>query len=199
MFSQIIAAARNIYASKDAKTRLHNVVSIEEKIQSGQFPQNGMQGLQDLANQLIPRALAIVESSIMLKVDLIRSIFKEFMGILLLVFYAFTPQGRACGIASLKEKQIPEIRQKGHALSTEFKTQKYYHYQPVPLPEQGILLFEKYLAYVRPQAVARSSCTANDPENFIFLNYDGKKYKNIGQEVATITRDVSLYILFVLV
>jgi len=199
MFSQIIAAARNIYASKDAKTRLHNVVSIEEKIQSGQFPQNGMQGLQDLANQLIPKALAIVESSIMLKVDLIRSIFKEFMGILLLVFYAFTPQGRACGIASLKEKQIPEIRQKGHALSTEFKTQKYYHYQPVPLPEQGILLFEKYLAYVRPQAVARSSCTANDPENFIFLNYDGKRYKNIGQEVATITRDVSLYIIFVLV
>ena len=97
----------------------------------------------------------------------------QIQGILLLIFYAFTPQGRACGIASLKEKQIPEIRQKGHALSTEFKTQKYYHYQPVPLPEQGILLFEKYLAYVRPQAVARSSCTANDPENFIFLNYDG--------------------------
>lgn len=200
MFSQVIAAARNIFASKEAKTRLNDVTSIEQKIQSGQFPQNGMQGLQDLATKLIPRALAIVESSVMLTVDIIRTIYKEFMGILLLVFYAFTPQGRACGIASLKEKQIPEILQKGHALSTEFKTQKYYHYQPVPLPEQGILLFKKYLDYVRPQVVARSSCAANDPENYIFLNFDGNKYNNIGQEVANITRDVSLlnYLFFVI-
>ena len=192
LYSQVIAAARNIYAAKDAKTKYQNVVSIEERIQSGQFPQNGMQGLQDLANKLIPKALAIVQSSILLKVDLVRGIFKEFMGILLFIFYAFTPQGRACGIVSLREKQIPEIRQKGHVLSNEFKTQKFYHYQPVPLPQQAELLFDQYLAYIRPQAVARSSREPNDPDNYIFLNYDGNRYHNIGQEIANITRDVSL-------
>jgi hypothetical protein len=114
------------------------------------------------------------------------------MGILLFIFYAFTPQGRACGIVSLREKQIPEIRQKGHVLSNEFKTQKFYHYQPVPLPQQAELLFDQYLAYIRPQAVARSSREPNDPDNYIFLNYDGNRYHNIGQEIANITRDVSL-------
>ena len=192
MYAQVIAAARNIYASKEAKSKYDNVVSIEEKIQSGQFPQNGMQGLQDLANKLIPKALAIAESSLKTNLDLTRGIFKEFMGILLLVFYAFIAQGRVCGIVSLKKKQIKEIREKGHALSTEFKTQKYHHYQPVPLPSQGETLFDNYLTIVRPQAVARSSRPQDDPDNYIFLNFDGKKYTNIGQEVASITRDVSI-------
>jgi hypothetical protein len=168
--------------------------TIEEKIRRGIFPEHGLQGLQDLADKLLPEAIDIVDSSISLSIDLSRRNYKKILGILLLSLYAFSPQGRACGLETLKASQITEILERGYTLSTDFKTQSYFHFQPVPIPPQCMELFKKYFYDIRGQALNRRSIGVSSQE-FIFLSYEGKRYNSIGKEISKITREVLIHIL----
>ena len=197
MFYDVISAARSIYATKESRGKFENIVSIEDKIQTGEYPANGLQGLQDLAIKYIAIALSIIESSIRLKTDLNRKTYKKLMSYIMFGLYALGPQGRACGIESLKEAQIPDIFKKGLALSTDFKTAEHYHYQPIPFAQKIKELVERYISYIRPQPLKRAALNteSNDRSSnkYVFLNYDGERYKNIGRLIADLTRDVSYY------
>jgi len=199
MFYGIVSAARNIYAGKEARSKFDDIESIEQKIESGQYPENGMKGLQDLAYKLLDRAHEIVDSSVALQTELTRRAHNEFMGNFFFIIYSFSPQGRACGIENLKEKQLAELRKKKLVLGTNFKTNEYFHYQPISLPSQVDTLFDKYTDNVRLQALERGSKKRGhaisqlpDEDRYIFVNYDGNRYTGIGRLISTIARKVSI-------
>jgi hypothetical protein len=96
--------------------------------------------------------------------------------------YAFGPQGRPGGIKALTLAQALKAPEHGQMLSiddniencpmsTKFKTQESYIFQPVPIPAITRPLLTAYLTLFRPKIAKSHHMAADDPEAPMFLNF----------------------------
>jgi hypothetical protein len=117
------------------------------------------------------------------------------MQVMVTGMYAFAAQGRICGIIGLKLKHQPELAAKGFALSKTFKTAGTHHFQPVPIPTEIDSMQQIYFIQLRPLIVTRSG-KKSSPETPLFLNYNGKEFKNLGKYVGLFLREVFTFLLY---
>ena len=103
-------------------------------------------------------------------------VYRKFVRILSAAAYV-SPQGRPQAIMDLRNKQLPELREKQFVLSSTSKTASTFGYQPVTLGQMFETCIDKYVRFVRPTMKQR----AND---YLFIDMKGQKL-NIGQKLTT--------------
>jgi hypothetical protein len=101
------------------------------------------------------------------------------MNLLSASIYCFSCQGRVGGIEDLKFYQGKELLEEGVVLTSKFKTNAKFGYQPVTLPGDKVstFLLHFYLTNVRPMALQGR----DDP---LFINFTGTGKYNIAKGLS---------------
>jgi hypothetical protein len=108
-----------------------------------------------------------------------RTMYNKYMNLLSASLYCFSCQGRVGGVEDLKHCQGKELLEEGVVLTSKFKTNAKFGYQPVTLPGDKVstFLLHFYLTNVRPASLQGR----DDP---LFINYDGTGKYNIAKGLS---------------
>jgi hypothetical protein len=154
---------------------------IETMIENRQLPAGGLKELQQYVLKDLQWVKswteALIESTERKHTNCVgKDEYYRFMQILYASLYVYSPQGRISGIESMKLRQVDEMLQNGCALSTKFKTNSTFGYQPVTTSKLSRKLLQIYITYLRP----RSKIRGDEP---LFLHYNGSPATRIGAKV----------------
>ena len=150
--------------------------SIEALIERNEWPAGGLIELQNaIRNDMdwvhnMARCNAIPTN---------KNVYNRYMNLLSASIYCFSCQGRVGGIEDLKFFQGKELLEEGVVLTSKFKTNAKFGYQPVTLPadKQSTFLLHFYLTNVRPMFLQGH----DDP---LFINFAGTGPYNIAKGLS---------------
>ena len=108
-----------------------------------------------------------------------KTVYNKYMNLLSASIYCFSCQGRVGGIEDLKFYQGKELLEEGVVLTSKFKTNAKFGYQPVTLPGDKVstFLLHFYLTNVRPMSLQGR----DDP---LFINFNGTGKYNIAKGLS---------------
>jgi hypothetical protein len=148
------------------KLRKNNTLrhrSLETAVKERKLPAGGLVELQQIVRECAVPAIASVAQ------ELTPKSYRHFMELVLAAIYVFSAQGRFSAVSMLKYSQALEMLENGQTMSTEFKTNKTFGYQPVTLHSFSKQLLTIYVEELRPK-VALAQPT---PDAFLWLNHNG--------------------------
>lgn len=116
--------------------------------------------------------------------DLTRYQFDSHAGRMFAGFYVTAPQGRIGGICALMVDDAHELLTENLALSTAFKTNSAFGFQPVIMSSLSRQMVEVYME-MRQRIVERTGTTVKA----LFLTYDGLADESIGRRVTAFFKD----------
>ncbi len=147
------------------KLRKNNTLkhcSLEKAIQDRKLPEGGLEELQGIVRD----AMHVEDWD---QKEVTPKNYREFVELVLAAIYVFSAQGRFSAVSMLKYSQALEMLECGQAMSTEFKTNKTYGYQPVTLHSFSKNLLTVYIEKVRPKV----ALTAPTSDECLWLSHNG--------------------------
>lgn len=109
-------------------------------------------------------------------INIFKATYYEVIGLVVGAMYACAPQGRINGIITLRLGQALDIYTDGLTMTTEFKTQEYYGFQPVLFPPLVRQILAFYLDKSRPVVEAmQPELTLPDSPLFPSMRCPGTK------------------------
>ena len=113
------------------------------------------------------------------------------MNMLYSALYVYSPQGRISAIEDLKLHHVKDFEREGYAMSSRFKTNAAFGYQPVTTAKVSKMLLSFYVNTLRPEIVKKCE---DDNDNYdpsllnsdnspLFLNFDRSNATRIGDKV----------------
>jgi hypothetical protein len=151
-------------AAKAAKRDSINK-TIEKSIADRQWPVGGLTELQSAVSSRMAWARLIEAANI----D--KSLYNQFLGLLMAAMYVYSVQGRLSGISHLTLGDAQNMLTDGFATNANFKTQKTYGLQPISIDKMiGAELLEIYLRKFR------SISESTSPESPLWVDISGSKY-----------------------
>jgi hypothetical protein len=166
-----VKAIRN--SVKREEKHVSGALSIEERIQRGHWPENGMADLQRVVTERIQLWAIPIFDKHGAQRSVCESNYTDFLQLLTSAIYVEAPQGRVGGITNLKIDAYDDFLSHGYALGTKFKTSPMYGFQPVPLTDISCKLMVMYKTIFRP--VAEMNCVryGHSKTNRLWLNWNG--------------------------
>jgi hypothetical protein len=165
---------------KQVKKRQSDAPDMDDLVRYRELPSGGLKGLQDIVASDMQWFHMLKERKGILEA----ATYNDFMKLLYSSLYAYSPQGRISGIEDVRFGQARELLQKGYVMSTKFKTNQAFGYQPVTTAEVSKTLLLFYIDTLRP-LIAK---TNNESYDSLFLNYNGTPATKIGLKVRYITK-----------
>lgn len=162
-------------------------VTVETMLQSGLLPSGGIRELQVALEDGIKW---VNEESSSLEHGIDEEHYYRMLEVLVCGLYLYSAQGRVGGLMHLQVRQSDELLNRGYTLSSEFKTQAAFGYQPVILPDEIRSVFVLYLL-VRAKIVNRTGSTCLS----LFLQYNGERIIRLGT-VLYVCLCVSVYLYY---
>ncbi len=162
---------------KELKKRHSNAPDMDDLVSNRELPSGGLKALQAIiATDLVwwknvDWASPLIE----------RRTYDKFMQVLYSSLYAHSAQGRISAIADIKWGQVNNLIKNGYILSTRFKTNATFGYQPVTTSKVSLDLIKFYVSVLRPKITS----TMNGSQDPLFLHYDGTPASRIGDKVFT--------------
>lgn len=138
--------------------------SLETAIEDRKLPAGGLEELQAIVRTTAPQSIAAVEPDM-----LTPTTYRHYMELLLAAIYVFSAQGRFAAVSTLTNAQAQEMLDQGKVMSTDFKTNHTYGYQPVTLHAFSRMLLTIYVDKVRPQV----ALTLPTPKECLWLSHNG--------------------------
>jgi len=86
----------------------------------------------------------------------------------------------------LRVNQIPELQQRGYAVSDNFKTVGRYGLQPILLGKLSYKIVFIFINFVR--VLIKPNRDSWDPEDHLFIDYEGNAEMRIGDYITTYYR-----------
>jgi hypothetical protein len=105
--------------------------------------------------------------------------YSEFMELLYSSFYTTSVQGRPSAIQTLTFKAGVELLKNGVVLSSEFKTQQKYGYQPVIARNITAKLLKVYLKTVRPKILGLNAVNHDK----LWINFNGSPVSSLSHKI----------------
>jgi hypothetical protein len=175
------------YERKRAKKRRSDGPAMEDLIDNRELPQGGLRELQQVVESDLEWFNNFKKSGGMLE----QKTYNHFMSMLYSALYVYSPQGRISAIEDLKLNQVKDLEIEGYTMSTKFKTNASFGYQPVTTAEVSMMLLSFYINTLRPQIVKRRE---EDDEDYdpsllhssnspLFLKFNRSKAIRIGDQV----------------
>ena len=129
----------NKSSARKVISKTHNV---QEMINVLKFPPGGLKQLQDIIVEEVEWVDQFKYNTSIID----ESTYKKFIGILIASIYCFAPQGRISALESMQYKDVSQLLS-SYVMSTVFKTQSKYGYQPVYLPSVSKNILKVYDCY----------------------------------------------------
>ena len=150
--------------------------SIEALIQRNEWPAGGLIELQNAIRKDMDWVYNMARSN---SVPTNKNVYNRYMNLLSASIYSFSCQGRVGGIEDLKFFQGQELLDENVVLTSKFKTNAKFGYQPVTLPadKQSSFLLHFYLTNVRPRLLEGH----DDP---LFINFAGTGPYNVAKGLS---------------
>jgi len=89
-------------------------------------------------------------------------------------------------VSDLRVYQIPDLQQRGYAVSDNFKTVGRYGLQPIVLGKLSFNIVSIYIDFVR--VLIKPNRDSWDPEEHLFINYEGNAEMRIGNYITSYYR-----------
>jgi hypothetical protein len=176
---QVTHQMSKTWSAANRKRQSSGAKSLETKINTLQFPPNGMQDLR----RVVDIELDWVKQYYTLVIRGTDSyIHDKTMGIIFTSLYTYAAQGRISGVADLKATQMTELVSIGHAMSTQFKTASKFGYQPVIVAPDISWLIHLY-QQLRTNIVSNTGTT----NPWLWLTVEGTRENDIGGKVIACT------------
>lgn len=173
-----LSASIRKYEKKKEKANRSGKDDINQLIYERKLPSGGLQELYNCCYDKMNWARSIIERPIK-SID--KTIYIQFTQLLYSSIYVCAVQGRISGLHDMKYCQGDELLKKGFAMSRVFKTQSKYGFQPVAVAKESMELLKIYINHVR---CAASHGNHVDPNEHLFLTYNGKAENDIGRHVT---------------
>jgi hypothetical protein len=155
-------------AAKTAKRDSMNK-TVEKSIADRQWPVGGLAELQSAISSRMAWARLIED------VNIDKSIYNQFLGLLMAAMYVYSVQGRLSGVSHLTLGDAQTMLTDGFTTNTNFKTQKTYGLQPISIDKMfGAELLEIYLQKFR--SISEGSPESTSPESPLWVDISGSKY-----------------------
>ena len=150
--------------------------SVEAMIERNEWPAGGLLELQNAIRNDMYWVHNMAQAN---EGPTNRSVYNKYMNLLSASIYCFSCQGRVGGIEDLKFFQGKELLEEGVVLTSKFKTNAKFGYQPVTLPGDKVstFLLHFYLTNVRPMSLEGR----DDP---LFINFNGTGKYNIAKGLS---------------
>jgi hypothetical protein len=169
------------------RKRRSDAPDINDLIDKRELPEGGLKELQEAVEKDLDWFDNLRKSRGMLE----EKTYKRFMNMLYSALYVYSPQGRISAIEDLKLIQVNDLKTDGYAMSTRFKTNASFGYQPVTTAKVSKMLLEFYINNLRPEIVRKREDDSDDYDpsllNYdnspLFLNFDRSKAIRIGEKV----------------
>ncbi len=166
-----VKAIRN--SAKREERHVSGTLSIEERIQRGNWPENGMADLQKVVTERIQLWAIPIFDKHGAQRSVCESNYIDFLQLLASAIYVEAPQGRIGGITNLKIDAYDDFISHGYALGTKFKTSPIYGFQPVPLTDTSCKLVVMYKTIFRPVAEMNCIRYGHSKTDRLWLNWNG--------------------------
>ena len=173
-------------AKKEANSG-ENSITVQGRVNSLRLPPDGFKGLQQIVAGRFEMASGLITERDVLGID--KTVYNEFLGLLIAALYVFVPQGRIGGVQSLQFEDYETMMKMGYAMSSAFKTSAKFGYQPVLSNKQINGLITTYFQKLRPLAVKNArkrnsiGTTIKDPTWF-WLTFSGKHCERLGRRLT---------------
>jgi len=181
-FMDLSSAIRKCEKKKARRVGSENN-DIKQLINQRKLPAGGLQELYDCCHNEMSWARKVGNLPL-LSID--RKLYLKFIQLLYSSFYVCNVQGRISGIHDMKYHQGKELLENGCAMSSVFKTQSKYGFQPVSVGNDSSELLQIYMRNVRKAANNGNNPQPYDP---LFITYAGEKETDIGRHVTQYFRD----------
>ena len=89
-------------------------------------------------------------------------------------------------VSDLRVQQIPDLQQRGYAVSDNFKTVGRYGLQPILLGKLSYKIVFIFINFVR--VLIKPNRDSWDPEDHLFIDYEGNAEMRIGDYITTYYR-----------
>lgn len=183
--ARIKKVAKDIRVIQSQRERtLGSAITMQTMVETYRAPVGGLEELQDYVNEKLLWAESLRKD------DIDDIAYKKFMQLLSASLYVCSPQGRWSGVQDMNIKQAAELMEQWYAMSTQFKTNSKYGYQPVTVGHSSHFLLGLYLKHFRPQASKKQ----NPPSNSLWLRYNGKADVHMGRHLQAFYKKKGLII-----
>ena len=166
------------YQRKLLKRRRSDAPDMDDLVNNRSLPKGGLKELKDVLESDLEWFHNLKHTSGIIEA----MAYKHFMGMLYSSLYVYSPQGRISAIGDLKLMHADDLLTNGYVLSTRFKTNAEFGYQPVTIAEVSMNLLSFYIKSLRPQ-IAKNSLYLKSDNSPLFLNHNGTAAKRIGDKV----------------
>lgn len=172
---------------KRERKRRSDAPDMDDLIANRELPAGGLNKLQEAVESDLEWFRNFKESRGMLE----ENTYKHFMNMLYSALYVYSPQGRISAIEDLKLHHVKDFESEGYAMSSRFKTNAAFGYQPVTTAKVSKMLLSFYINTLRPEIVKKCEddndhydpSLLNSDNSPLFLNFDRSNATRIGDKV----------------
>ena len=158
----VIQVLKKSMKALDATKQQHNS-DMDDCVESGYLPEGGLAAMQVLVLDATKAILAVYDNIARGVLPQTRNEFDMLLKVIVAALWATTAQGRQMAVACLTYGDGLKLLEKKVILSTRFKTEKTYKFQPVTLSETARALLRCYIFMARPWAANGAAIEDSQP------------------------------------